>query len=399
MSDINKPDNSPEKKGSEEKYIRYVPVEYIDSDERFKDDINLFELIKVIWEGRKTIVITTLLCAFLGLFVFLFGAREYESNAILIQEQQQNISQTQRLAQQFGGLGNVNTEPEGVIPPSLYPRIIESADFLLGVVVNEVEFETLELSTTPLIYFNEIYEPPLTEKSSKFLKNYTIGLPVTLYSGIRGLLSSSETETALSENIVEEDSRFLSLNSEQRRAISMMRARITLEQDGNLVTFKVNMPDAKAAAELNDFVINRIQDYVVSYRIEKYRQNLEYAEKQREDAKERYEQAQLELARFRDQNINITTNVARARQEELQNRRDVTFNVYNSLSQEVERARIRLQEETPVFNVLQRPSLPHRVASGSRLLLVLSVFLGVFLGIFLVIGQRAWIVIREGIQS
>lgn len=398
MSDKHTSGMGSDKPESNKPEVRYVPVEYMDHGYREDDEISLIDLIKVLWEGRKKILVTTAIFFALGLFVYLFGGREYESDAILIQEEQQGQSQMQALAQQFGGLGGGQRgRPEGFIPPSLYPKIMESADFMLGVVNHEVEFDELGITTSPLIYFNEYYEPPFTEKSADFLVNYTIKLPITLYRGAKGLFSSDDTLSV--SDITEEDIRFLRLNSEQRKAISLMRERMTLEQDGNLVTFKVKMPDAVASAELNEYLISRIQEFVVDYRIEKFRQNLEFVEKQKEDARQRYEEAQLELARFSDQNRNITTAVARTQQEELQNRRNVTFNVYNTLAQELEQSRIRLQEQTPVFNVLQKPSLPHTTGSGSKLLLILSIFLGGFFGIFIVFAEQAWKAIKESLNT
>jgi len=269
---------------------------------------------------------------------------------------------------------------------------------MLAVVTHEVEFKEPEASMTALTYFNEYYEPPMTERTADFLVDYTIKLPITLYRGVRGLFSSRPEIEELPEEILR-DERFLDLTSEERRAISFMRDRMELEQDGNLNTFKVMMPDARAAAELNEFIIDRIQEYVIDYRIQKFRENLEFVERQKEQARERYEEAQLELARFNDRNVNITTSVARTQQEDLQNRRNITYNVYNNLAQELEQSRIRLQEETPVFNVLQRPNLPHSMQSGSQLIVILSIFLGAFFGIFLVFGLQAWNVIKDSLES
>ena len=399
MSEQEKPGtghNHP-KRGGEE--VRYVPVEYMDQGYRDEDEISLIDLIKVLWDGRKKIIICTGLFFLLGLFIFLFSERQFESEAILIHEDQQQESQAQRLLQQFGGFGGGGAQQApGVIPSSLYPRIMESADFMLAVVTHEVEFKEPEASMTALTYFNEYYEPPMTERTADFLVDYTIKLPITVYRGVRGLFSSRPEFEELPEEILR-DERFLDLTREERRAISFMRDRMELEQDGNLNTFKVQMPDARAAAELNEFIIDQIQEYVIDYRIQKYRENLEFVERQKEQARERYEEAQLELARFNDRNVNITTSVARTQQEDLQNRRNITYNVYNNLAQELEQSRIRLQEETPVFNVLQRPNLPHEIGGVTPLLLVLPIFLGAFFGIFLVLSSRVWRTVRDTIVT
>jgi hypothetical protein len=398
MSDSKTPDGTPGKGEKKEVEVRYVPVEYMDHGHQSEDEISLIDLIKLLWKDRKTIYICTALFFFLGLFIFLFGAREYESDAILIHEQQQGQSQLQILAQQFGGLGGGNQQgTEGVIPPSLYPRILESTDFLLAVISHEVEFAEPEMYMTPFIYFNSYYKPPLTERLTDFLFDYTVQLPITLYRGARNLIFGSTTEADLT--LPEIDTRFLELTGPQRRALSLMRERITLEQNGSLLIFKVQMPDAKAAAELNEFVIEQIQEYVIAYRIKKYRQNLQFVEIQAEDAREQYNEAQLALAEFRDRNVNISTAVQRIQQQDLENRRNITFNIYNSLAQQREQARIRLQEETPVFNVLQKTRLPHVTARAPVIILFLALFAGILFGIFTVFGKNIWRVIRENINE
>ena len=398
MSEQEKPGtghNHP-KRGGEE--VRYVPVEYMDQGYRDEDEISLIDLIKVLWDGRKKIIICTGLFFMLGLFVFLFSERQFESEAILIHEQQQ-MSQAQRQLQRFGGVGDGAQQPQGTIPTSLYPRIMESADFMLAVVTHEVEFKEPAEKMTALTYFHEYYERPLTERTADFVVDYTIKLPITLYRGVRGLFSSRGDDIQELPEEIQRDERFLDLTSAERRAISQMRGRINLDQSGNLNTFKVLMPDARAAAELNEFVIDKIQEYVIDYRIQKYRENLEFVEQQKEQARGRYEEAQMELARFNDRNVNITTSVARTQQEDLQNRRNITYNVFNNLAQELEESRTRLQEETPVFNVLQRPNLPHSMQGGSQLVVILSIFMGAFFGVFLVFGLQAWNVVKDSLES
>ncbi|MDZ7717087.1 MAG: hypothetical protein U5J95_12840 [Balneolaceae bacterium] len=77
-----------------------------------------------------------------------------------------------------------------------------------------------------------------------------------------------------------------------------------------------------------------------------------------EEARKRFEQAQQQLAEFRDSNINLATAKAQSREQELQSQYDLTFNLYNSLSQRLEQAKLDLQEETPVLTVLQPVSVP-----------------------------------------
>ncbi|MDZ7808047.1 MAG: hypothetical protein U5K71_13160 [Gracilimonas sp.] len=63
--------------------------------------------------------------------------------------------------------------------------------------------------------------------------------------------------------------------------------------------------------------------------------------------------AQIALADFRDSNQGALTNRARTQEQQLQSEYDLAFNLYNGLTQEYEQAKLRVQEETPVFKVLQ----------------------------------------------
>src|SRR5690625_6683695 len=88
-----------------------------------------------------------------------------------------------------------------------------------------------------------------------------------------------------------------------------MITRVTLETSGGLINISTQLPDPKAAALTNALVVEKIQEYITDYRLEKARQNLAAIQNQEEEARQRYEQADLELALFLDQNINLSTNV------------------------------------------------------------------------------------------
>src|SRR5690625_6855631 len=105
---------------------------------------------------------------------------------------------------------------------------------------------------------------------------------------------------------------------------------------------------------MNAQFVEKNKEYITYYRLEKARQNLAAIQNQEEEARQRYEQADLELALFLDQNINLSTNVAETRVQYLQNQRNLRFNVYNSLAQEVEQARMSLEQQIPVFSVLEK---------------------------------------------
>lgn len=378
--------------------IQYIPVQYLDQpgDE---DEIDLLELVEMIWKGRKTIVVFVAVFFTLGLFHFLTGPEEYQSEAILLQESQPQTSQNMRLLQQFGGFGGAGgaMNDPGTLSANLYPRIIESVEFQHNLLLQSVEFESLGREMMLYEYFNEIYEEPFRNRVYRGFRNYTIGLPITIYRVVRNLFRSQEEMAPNFE--IEENGEILVLNSFVRRALSQMRERTSVEFEESFITVTSRLPDPKAAAEINAILIAQIQEYVINYRSEKARQNLEFVEQMYREVEERYEESQRALAQFQDENRGQMTAIARIEAERLQNERNLTFSLYNNLAQRLEDARLRLQEETPVFSQLQKPNLPHSPVSSSPLVVIASILLGGFMGVFWIFAAKAFIVVRERIKG
>ena len=60
----------------------------------------------------------------------------------------------------------------------------------------------------------------------------------------------------------------------------------------------------------------------------------------------------------------------------------LTFNVYNTLAQKLEQDKLRVQEQTPVYTIIQPATVPLKAASPKKpLILIGFVFLAIFGGI------------------
>ncbi|MDZ7692664.1 MAG: hypothetical protein U5K69_16310 [Balneolaceae bacterium] len=112
--------------------------------------------------------------------------------------------------------------------------------------------------------------------------------------------------------------------------------------------------------------------------------DLEFAEQQMERAEQRFQEIQTKLAEFRDSNVNLATARAQTREQQLQSEYDLAFNVYNSLAQQVEQARMRVQEQTPVVSILQPIQIPIDDTT-SGLMILINVYINWLLAIY-----RVW---------
>lgn len=383
MSDdkTNNPQSSPQRGKETTPEVRYVPIEYMPHMQEDEDEIDLVELCKNIWESRRTIVKITGIFVSIGLFIALFSPVEYESEAILMPEmQQQQEGRAGQLLQQFGGAfglggGQLQGQP-GSIPPMIYPRIVNSLSFQTELLEQEIHFTDYGVTTTIPDFYENHYSPSLTQ----WIQRLTIGLPYTVLGWIRG---DGEGEEALEVEDPLADE-FIHVSKKRLELIETMRLRISanLDEETGLLNTRVNLHDSRAAAELNYHLIELLKQYVTDYRLEKVRQDLEFVEEQHASAKERFETEQMRLAEFRDQNISLSTARAQTELERLQDQKDIALNVYNSLAQQLEQARLQLQEQTPVFSMVQAVNVPSDKSSPRRgSIVMVSLVLGGILAI------------------
>jgi uncharacterized protein involved in exopolysaccharide biosynthesis len=231
----------------------------------------------------------------------------------------------------------------------------------------EIEFREYGVTTTWPDFLENHYSKPITA----YVKEYTIGLPFTVLGGIRSLFTSEEEGPVIEEDVLDQD--FISLTQEEFGLVKQLRERISVSQDQEtgLLTSKVKLQDPRAAAEMNRFMIDLLKEYVTEYRVEKARQNLEFAEQQKEEAEERFRETQMALAEFQDRNVSISTARAQTELERLQDEKNLALNVYQSLAQRVEEARLNLQEQTPIFSEVQPANVPTERSEPKRGMMVI----------------------------
>lgn len=368
---------------------------------RATDDISLYELFDQLWLGRRKIIISSLLFLILGIFHYTFSPTEFKSESKLLMEtesRQGGIAGLQALGQLGGFNFRTGSTQAGMISPELYPDIVENVEFQRELLYQPIYFDTFGREITLFDYFNEYYTPPFRERVYRGVVNYTVRLPFTLYGLMRGLFQSqNEFGAALQEDVM--DREVFILRPEFRFAMSMMKDRITLESDGQLIEVETELPDPMASATVNVIVSDRIRDYVIGYRSEKARQNLQFVEELYEQAKINYEGAQFQLATFTDRNQGNLTARAEIERERLEDEKNLRFQIYSSISERLEEAKVRLQEDTPIFTTFQRPILPTTKESSSLLIFPFTLFVGFVGGVFWIIAGKYYPTIVDHIQS
>lgn len=370
-----------------EPHYREIP-EYGYRSTLEEEEFGLIKLCHIAWDERFFIGKVTGGFLVLGVLIALFSPVEYSTSATLMPESQSSQGRAGSLIQRYGGVLGISGgtgSTTGSIPPKLYPEIVQSLPYQIELMSTKVKFTKFDTTATPHTFLTDIYSP---FSLAGTIKGYTIGLP----GKIIGVFKEEDKGKATSP-IVKEVNRneLLSLSSEQMSTIDMLRERlsVSVEDKTGLMKLEFKFPDPHAAAEISKAGIQLLKEHVKEYRTQKARQNLEFVREQVADAKKRFEKAQARLAEFRDSNINLATAKAQAREQELQSRYDLAFNLYNSLSQRLEKAKLELQKETPVLSVLQPVNVPLSNSEPNiKFILMASLLCGAF-------ASMGWIMVRN----
>lgn len=338
-----------------------------DNDIRPEDEeqeIDLLELAMKLWQQRKKIGIWCAIGAVLGLVVAFSIPREYETSVKLVPE----IAGNQKISGSYGaiaamvGLGGGGQSGSDAVNPQLYPDVLNSTPFLVGLFDVPVEDKKKDINTTVRDYVEEDIKSPWWSA--------IMALPFKLLGAIRG---GGDEEPAKDKKI---DT--FQLTPEEFSVVQALSRRITgtVDTKTSVITITVKMQNPMISATLADTVVDRLRDYITDYRTNKARKDLSYAEMLNREAKDKYYEAQQKLADFQDRNQGLVLHSAQTTRERLENEATLAFNLYNQTSQQVQLAKAKVQENTPVYTTLAPASVPLRPASPKKpMILIGFVFL------------------------
>lgn len=343
-----------------------------------ENEVDLIEIIKTLWGDRRRIIKTVIIFSFLGLMVALFSEKEYAASTIMVPQidnQSSNLGGLSSLASLAGFNMDMNTGGDA-ISPMLYPKIISSVSFQLEIMNAEYKFEEMEDSVSMLVYYDDIYKPRLFG----VLKKYTIGLPGVIKSAMEKGQEKGESDSK------PETIRLTLAQDKVRKILEKNLSLVVNDQEGYL-KLESRFHQASLSAQVAKISQMLLQEYITQFKVEKAKSQLDFIRERYEENKSEFDEAQAKLAAFRDANKNISSEIMRTQEEQLQNEYQLAFDVYSELAKQLEQALIKVEENTPVFSVIKKVVVPIEKSKPKRLIiLIISMFLGVVVGAGIVIG-------------
>ena len=296
------------------------------------DEIDLIELLKTAWSGRKQIIIISFVFVLVGVTAALLSPVVYTSSTTFINSQTEPSSNSglSGVASLVGiNLGGISSGSE--IPATMYPQIAEGVQFKRDLLNSYID-EKGQIKLESFLADYYAIEKSVTENSNRlFVSEY-------------------------------EDELFNVIND----VIS-----ISVNQKDGFVTISAVMPDSEYAANTCINAREILQETVINNKIKSAKQKLEYSEQQLASKRIEFEEIQNKLAYFNDSNLNLVTSSVINEREKLEAEFQIINAVMIELSKQVEQRKLQVSEDTPVFSIVKEASMPVKRSSPKRTQMVL----------------------------
>ena len=346
-------------------------------DNRTDEDIDfdLMGILRRIIGLRKTIYKTAGVGLVIGTIVAISIPKQYTVEVTLSPEMGNTKGGgLSSLAASFLGNGVSMNEGTDALNASLSADIVSSTPFLL-------ELSNMKV---PVSGGEEISLSSYLDEESSPWWGYVVGFPSMIIGGVKSLFTEEDKDSIAldrkKQGIVE-------LSKKEWKKIEALKEIIaaSVDKKTSITTIVVTLQNPKVTAVVADSVVKKLQECIIDYRTFKAKEDCLYLERLFKERQQEYYDAQKKYADYMDSHDNIILQSARAEQERLQNDMSLAYQVYSQVANQLQVARAKIQEEKPVFAVVEPAVIPLYPSGTSRKIYVLAF---IFLSVCIVISWK-----------
>lgn len=346
------------------------------------DELDLIARLKNIWIGKRIIIKFTVIFTFIGLFIAIFSEKEYTATTTIVPQvnNEKTLGNLGNLAAIAGiELGGSSSNDSG-ISPLLYPHIINSVPFQKELLATPLTISGQDNSVTFQEYYTNIYKLGLLSN----IKKYTIGLPSIIFKGIKGKKPIKLVKLA------DANTQIVQITADEKILIERLKKQLTLivNKKEGYISLIGTMPNALNAAELTQNAQVLLQKYIIDFKVKKSKNQLQFVQKLFKEKEKIYKETQTKLASFQDRNLFLNSALAKNTQNRFQTEYDLAFDVYSELAKQQETQLIKVEEDTPIFTILEPVAMPIDPSKPERVKIIfVFAFLGFIIGLTIVFSK------------
>lgn len=351
-----------------------------------EQEIDIMEIISKLWNNRKVIIKWGVIGAVVGLIMAFSIPKTYRVSATLAPEMQQRVGSGVSSIASMMGVSLDNSMD--AIDYEMYPDVIASTPFLFDLLDLEVKTKDAQIDTTLQKYILDHQKSPWW--------SHVIGAP---FKALGWAVSLVKEEDESSSDGAELD--VYNLPKDERRVIRYLAENIivSIDKKTGKTRLSLEMQDPYVAATVLNAVLDNLKSYMSDYRTSKSRQDVENLTMICEERKLDYYAAQRAYAEYTDSNKNIVLNSTKAEGQRLQQEMNLAYQVYSQVATQLEGARVKLQQDKPVFAVLDPVTVPLKRAAPSKakFLLGFAFLAGCCAVVWVLFGRDFWQQFKDSI--
>lgn len=349
-----------------------------------KTNLDLEYYFSLLYQKRKTIYKCGIIGALIGVIIAISIPKRYNVEVILSPESNKSGTNNSlaNMASMFG-LGNINASGQEAINNNMLPDIIKSTPFLIEMYHIPVAKSKNDTVLIPLCQYIEEQKSPWW--------NYIINCPNQCLQFIKRLLIKQDQRPA-KENSINN----FSLTPEQENIINKIKGSLNadINKKTSMTIISSTFQDPLVSAIVADSAVNKLQKYIVRYQTKKALEDCKFLSHLRDEKQKEYYYHQEAYAQFIDKNKNIKLQTIQAEVTRLQNAMNIAYQIYSQIESQYQLAQAKVQEEKPVFAIIEPSKVPLSPIYPSKAMFTLTFM------ILACLGSMAWIIFgRDILQS
>lgn len=350
-----------------------------------EEQFDIVWLLLYLWAKRKFIMYCIGVVTLLAVIKYVCTEDVYKASASILPVEDVNMSSKMG---NLGGLAamagvDMSTNTNGnIITAELYPKVASSTPFLMELM--NVKVKWIEPDTVMSLYEHVMQRTPTF---GEYLYAYTLGLPSTIKSW-----SESEEEAVVTVE-TDDTTEYVVLESKQRKALAEMQEMIIVEEDPIYSTMELSCyaESPEQAAVLASTAVNLLQKIITEYKTKRARLTLDFIEERYQETLSEYEKIREQFYAYKDSHRDMISERVNIEYQKLSDEYELSYSLLQTLSSQMEQAKMTLMENTPVFSVVEPVVMPKvKDSPSAKWHLVLGVFLGGFFGVGWLLMQLAW---------
>lgn len=343
--------------------------------EEEEEGIDIMGLVRQLWDGRKTVILCTLVFIVLGFVAALTMKRTYTVQSLMVPQMNSKSNSSLSSLAALAGVDMGMDLSSKDLSPLVYPQIVNSVPFRRELLYTPLHYAKVDTAVSTYTYYKDIVKPTFMSK----VKKYTIGLPFVILGAIRG----EKPEMVLPSSSAGDDGpKPVLLTKDEVKIMKVISQNVNLTVDKKEGTLSLSVTGSEPiqTAELALKAQELLQTEITRFRTEKSQKDLDYIQDRFNESKKEAESLQASLAAVSDRSQSMIGSRERIQRERIQARYNVANAVYTDLAKQLEQAKLQVKRDTPVLTVIQPVTVPSKPSNSRSKTLIVWTFLGFVLG-------------------